>query len=245
MAGKIEKAYGKAFKYALFMINPFKKKVIKTECEIHKFINFQALEILKNDKFIDAHCFFSDYIADLNKGVVWADQDLKSANHFYSPTRNKGLFGNSNAMSLAVEYYWKAKEYWFGGDINSSMFYLGAAVHLVQDMTVPHHANIRLLDKHRQYENYIKRTYLNTPVFAVDRGGYYMYGIEELVKCNARNAIRIYSRLRDIESYTKRYYTITKFTLPLAQKTTAGCLFDFYREVSKSGNRQFASYAIK
>jgi len=46
-------------------------------------------------------------------------------------------------------------------------------------MTVPHHANVRLLDNHRQYENFIKRTYLNTPRFTVDRGGYYLSGIEE------------------------------------------------------------------
>lgn len=245
MAGIVEKAYGKAFKYALLMINPFKKKVIKTECEIHKFINFQALKILKNDKFIDAYYFFSDYIVDLNKGVVWADQDLKSANHFYSPTRDKGLFGSSNALNLAMDYYGKAKEYWFENNINSSMFYLGAAVHLVQDMTVPHHANIRLLDKHRQYENFIIRTYANTPVFAVDRGGYYMMGIDEYIRCNARNAIRIYSRLRDIKNPSKRYYTITRFTLPLAQKTTAGCLLGFYKEVSKPGNRVFADNIAK
>jgi phospholipase C len=234
MAGRIEKTYGRAFKYFLLIINPFKKKVIKTECQIHKFVNFQALEILKNDKYLDAHYFFSDYIADLNAGVVWADQDLKSSNHFYSPTKDKGLFGNSNALSLALEYYVKAKEYWFSQNVNLSMFYLGAAVHLVQDMTVPHHANIRLLDRHRQYEDYIKRTYLSTPIFAIDKGGYYLKDIEEFIKCNARISIKIYTRLRDIKNEKKRYYTITKFTLPLAQKTTAGCLMNFYRDVSKS-----------
>jgi len=110
----------------------------------------------------------------LNKGVTWADQDLKSANHFYNPDRKKGLYGNNNALSLAVTYYNKALEYWYDLQPNLAMFYLGAAVHLVQDMTVPHHANVRLLDNHRQYENFIKRTYLNTPRFTVDRGGYYL-----------------------------------------------------------------------
>jgi len=235
MTGKFEKTYGKAFKYAIFIINPFKRKIMKTECQIHKFINMQALEILKNDKFFDAYYLFCDYIQDLNLGVVWADQDLKSANHFYNPVKNKGLFGNGNALNLAVEYYDKALEYWYLQDVNKAMFFLGAAVHLVQDMTVPHHANIRLLDKHRQYENYIKRTYLNTPKFLADRGGYYLDGgIEEFIRCNARNAIRIYSRLKDIKDEEKRYYTITKFTLPLAQKSTAGCLMKFYKDVSKN-----------
>ena len=235
MAGIFEKTYGKAFKYTLFVINPFKRKIIKTECQIHKHINEQALEILKNDKYLDAYYFFSDYIADLNEGVVWADQDFKSVNHFYSPVRNKGLFGNNNALKLAVEYYEKSKGYWYLYDINLSMFYLGAALHLVQDMTVPHHANIRLLDRHRQFENYIKRTYMNTPKFVADRGGYYLNeGIEEYIRCNARTAVKIYKRLRDIKDMEKRYYTISKFTLPLAQKTTAGCLLMFYKDVSRN-----------
>jgi len=100
-------------------------------------------------------------------------------------------------------------------------------------MTVPHHANVRLLDNHRQYENFIKRTYLNTPRFTVDRGGYYLSGIEEYIVCNARNAIKIYSRLKDIKDVSKRFYTITKFTLPMAQRTTAGCFLTFYKDISK------------
>ncbi|ODM24778.1 zinc dependent phospholipase C family protein [Acetivibrio mesophilus] len=233
MAGRLERTYGRAFKYFLFAINPFKKAVIKTECVVHKYINIQALEILKNDKYIDAHCLFSDYIDDLNQGVTWADQDLKSANHFYNPYRKKGLYGNNNALTLAVSYYENALKYWYDAEPNLAMFYLGAAIHLVQDMTIPHHANIRLLDNHRQYENYIKRTYLNTPRYTVDRGGYYLSNIEEYITCNARNAIKIYSRLKDIKDVSKRFHVITKFTLPLAQKTTAGCYLTFYRDIAK------------
>jgi len=45
MAGRLERTYGKAFRYLLFALNPFKKAVIKTECMVHKYINIQALEI--------------------------------------------------------------------------------------------------------------------------------------------------------------------------------------------------------
>jgi phospholipase C len=80
---------------------------------------------------------------------------------------------------------------------------------------------------------------LNTPKFAVDNGGYYLANIEEFIKCNARNAIKIYGRLKDIKDVKKKYYTITKFTLPLAQKTTAGCLLNFYKDVSKNRRWKF------
>jgi phospholipase C len=234
MSGKIEKSYSKVLKYAFYVANPFKKKVLCTECEIHKFINFQALEILKNDNYNDASSFFSDNITSINEGVVWADQDFKSSGHFYNPYKEKGLFGSSNALSLALGYYGNSLAQWKNGDIYKSMFYLGATVHLVQDMTVPQHANIRLLGDHRQYENFIKRTYHFTPKFRTNKGGYYLEEIGEFIRCNARTAMMIYDRLKSIEDDKKRYYTITKFTLPLAQKTTAGSLMRFYRDAART-----------
>lgn len=237
MAGKVERTYGRFLKYAFLAVNPFKKAVIETECIIHKFINFQGLEILKNDQYLDAYNFFSDYLVQLNEGVVWADQDLKSSNHFYSPEKDRGLYGRNDALSLAVGYYKQAIDMWKAGEPEPSMFYLGAAVHLVQDMTIPQHANIRLLDNHRQYENFVKRTYLNFPIFLAHHGGYYVESIEEAIKCNARNAMKIYAHLRFIRDNYKRYFAITKFTLPLAQKTTAGCFLRFYKDVQAGFKR--------
>lgn len=234
MPSRVEKTYGSMLKYMRIAVNPFKKVIITTECKIHKLINMQALEVLKNDNFNDAYYFFFDYAAQLNAGVTWADQDLKSMGHFYCPVRDRGLYGNTDALSLAVEYYGRALSNWEIGNVDNSMFYLGAGVHLVQDMTVPQHANIRLLDNHRQYENFVKRTYQNTSSFTAESGGYYyMHTIEEVVSCNARVALKIYSRLKYIENEEKRFHTITKFILPLAQRTTAGCFLMFYRDVSR------------
>ncbi|MCX7711649.1 MAG: zinc dependent phospholipase C family protein [Clostridia bacterium] len=240
MTGKLEKAYGRFFAYIKIFVNPFKKVIIHTECQIHKYINVQALEILKNDHFLDAHSFFSDHIASINEGAVWADQDLKSSGHFFHPEKNRGLYGNTNALVLALNYYQSSLDYWKSGDMDQSMFFLGAAVHIVQDMTIPQHANIRLLNNHRQFENFIKRTYRSTPIFSVSKGGYYVESIEEAVRCNARNAIKIYTKLKDIEDSKKRYYTISKFIIPLAQKTTAGCFLRFYKDVGRhrSGDRR-------
>jgi len=81
-------------------------------------------------------------------------------------------------------------------------------------------------------ENFIKRTYLNTPRFTVDRGGYYLSGIEEYIVCNARNAIKIYSRLKDIKDVSKRFYTITKFTFPWP-KGPRRLFLTFYKDISK------------
>lgn len=233
MPGRIETVYGSILRNALFIVNPLKKALVDTPCNTHKLINFQALEILKNDQFLDAYHLYSDFIVPLNEGVVWADQDFKSLSHFYNPIIKRGLYGSRSALGLASEYYSSALMHWKEGSMDKSVFYLGASVHIVQDMTIPQHANIRLLDDHRKYENYIKRTCLHSPDFMVYKGGYYLGSIDEFVRYNARNAIRIYSKLKYIKSDEERFISITKYTLPLAQKTTAGCLLQFYKDISK------------
>ena len=214
-------------------INPFKKAIIKTQCKVHKFINVQALEILKNDKFYDAYFLCSDYILELNAGVVWADQDFKSIGHFYSPRKDRGLYGHHNALFLAESYYNKAKCYWKQDNIGKAMFYLGATVHLVQDMTIPQHANIRLMDNHRQYEGFVIKIYKEVDIFRASEGGIYLKSVEEFIRYNAKIAIKAYKKFHGISENNKRFFRITKYILPLAEKTTAGCFLMFYSDIGK------------
>jgi phospholipase C len=217
----------------LTAINSVKKTIVDTPCSIHKFINVQALEIIKNDKYLDAYNLFCDYIIEINEGVVWADQDFKSTGHFYNPIKERGLYGSNNALSLAKEYYKKSILYWEKQDTSKSLFYLGAAVHLIQDITIPQHANIKLLDSHKKYESFVRSNYTHYDEFVADRGGYYLESIEEFIFYNARNALNIYNRLKNIESENERFYKITRYILPLAQKTTAGCFVRFYLDAFK------------
>ncbi|GFR34392.1 hypothetical protein [Thermobrachium celere] len=85
----VEKSYSKVFKGMLKAVNPIKKKIIKTECKVHQFINNQALIILKNDGHDYVYREIGLNIDKINEGVVWADQDFKSSNHFYNPDRKK------------------------------------------------------------------------------------------------------------------------------------------------------------
>jgi len=213
------------------IVNPVKKSIIKTQCKVHKFINAQALRILKNDKYDSEYNFFRSYILDINEGAVWADQDFKSTNHFYNPYKRKGLYGRRSAMELGVDYYYNTLKLWREGEFNKSMFYLGAALHIIHDMTIPQHANIRLLDSHRQYETFVKRTYQYVNDFQVDTGAYLLDSIEEYIRFNARIAIKIYKRYKVIRNEEARFYRITKCALPLSKKTTAGAMIMFYRDI--------------
>ena len=229
----IEKSYSFVFKNVLKAVNPLKKKVKKTECEVHQFINLQALHILRNDGFREEYAYLSSYINKINEGSIWADQDFKSSNHFYNPFNGKGLYGNSNAMRECNLYYTKALSFYLEGDIEKSMFYLGAVNHLIQDVTVPQHVNIKLLDNHRKYELWVIEEYKRHNKFKSYNKGLYFKGIKDFIDYNSKSAITVYNKNELEEDYREKFYNITLIQLPLAQRTTAGVMKKFYDDISK------------
>lgn len=118
----IETLYSDILEIVFTIINPIKKSIIKTKCEVHKSINIDALKILKNDKYLSEYNFFGYFISDINEGTVWADQNFKSSNHFYNPYKKRGLYGRKNAMNLGVNYYYQALSLWKSGEFNKSFF---------------------------------------------------------------------------------------------------------------------------
>ncbi|MEW8973900.1 MAG: zinc dependent phospholipase C family protein [Tissierellaceae bacterium] len=231
-----ETTYDKVLEKILGFVNPVKKSIIKTQCQVHKSINISALNILKNDKYTKEYYFFNKYVEDLNEGTVWADQDFKSSNHFFNPYEKKGLYGRKNAMDLGLDYYENSLKSWKSKKYNESLFYLGATLHIIQDMTIPQHANIRLLDNHRQYETYIKSTYEHIKDFQVEKGAHILDSVEDYIRFNARVAMRIYKKFKSIPNEREKFYKIAKCGLPLAKKTTAGAMVLFYNEILLEDN---------
>lgn len=228
---KFENVYGRVFRSILWLINPFKKKIIKTECKVHRFINYQSLKILANNDYIDEFKFFNHYLEELNRGAVWADQDFKSIGHFYNPLKKRGLYGHFNARHLAENYYSKAKYHWNHKHKSRAVFYLGASVHIIQDMTIPQHVNIRLLDSHRQYENFVKLTYDIVKEFRTNEKPIEFKNIESYLRFNAKEALKSYDKYLDMEQDREKFYKITKCSLPLAQRTTAGFMIMFLKDI--------------
>lgn len=229
----LEKSYSYVFKGVLRAVNPVKKKIMKTECKVHKFINIQSIMILKNDGHIEAHKLMNSYITDINAGVVWADQDLKSSNHFYNPHKNKGLYGNSDGKKECIFYYTKALNEYFNGDIKSAMFYLGAACHLIQDLTVPQHANVNLLNNHKSYENWVIRTHIHYNEFRIEKGGIYFNSLNNYIDYNSKEAIKIYRKHSHVKNRHVKFQLITSMVLTMAQATTAGLMFKFYKDIQE------------
>jgi phospholipase C len=229
---RIEATYNVILTRLFRIANPMKKSIKKTECKVHIFLNQYAIDILLNSKYIQEYNLINSYSWSINEGSVWADQDFKSSSHFYNPFKKRGLYGRKNALELAKEYYQNAINIWRYGDKRKAMFYLGAAAHLVQDMTVPQHANIRLLDDHHQYETFVKKVYKDLIGFTQESSPYILNNIEDYIRFNARMSLKVYRKFKNIKEDDCRYFRIIKCTLPLAKRTTAGLFITFYRDIN-------------
>lgn len=212
-------------------VNPIKKIIIKTHCNVHKYINIRAIEIINQKGCEEKHNFFIKHINELNNGVTWADQDFKSTNHFYHFAEEKGLYGFSNALLECKKYYNMAVNYAAAGDICSAVFYFGAACHLVQDSTVPQHVNNKLLKNHRKFELWIRNKLAEGYVFDKAAEIKRYPEIDEYIKKNAVMANNIYLNYCNILDVEKRYSKIANAIIVEAEKTTAGLMLDFYSEL--------------
>ncbi len=230
MKKKIENYYGRSLRRFLKIVNPIKKLFIATDCEVHVFINYYAVELLKKHGYKQEYRFFAKYLKDLDKVSVWADQDFKSVTHFYNPHMKRGLFGHKNSLDLTMDYYNIALRLWQIGKKNDSMFYLGACVHIIQDLTISQHVKIRLLNGHRQYENYVKYTHDLVNEYVATESPICLKSPEAYVEYNAMQALRIEEWVKKIPDIKHQYYHKTLYTLPLAQRTTAGCLLLFMHD---------------
>lgn len=229
---RLEKTYDIFLNSTFKFMNPIKKSVVKTHCRIHKSINFHALDILEENKYLNEYNFFKKYVVEINNGAVWADQDFRSSTHFYNPYKKKGLYGRKNALDLALNYYEKSLKFWSIDRKKKSLFYFGASIHLIQDMTIPQHANIKLLDNHRQYETYIKKTYKYINNFKLNKNIYILDSIEDYIVFNARVALRIYKKFKNIKEERSRFYQMARCSLSLANSTTAGAMILFYKKTN-------------
>ena len=84
MKDRFERDCGKLISQTFRVINPIKKKIINTDCEVHLFIQSNALDILRGEGYDKQVQFYKNYEPYINRGLVWADQDFRSYFHFYN-----------------------------------------------------------------------------------------------------------------------------------------------------------------
>ncbi|MBQ3421056.1 MAG: zinc dependent phospholipase C family protein [Romboutsia sp.] len=232
MKKRLENVCSTALSGTLKVVNPIKKTIIKTDCEVHLFIQKNALDILKDNKYINEYNLFIEYSSQINRGLVWADQDFKSYSHFYNPRESKGLYASEyNALDIAKFYYKQALIYYRNGKYEKSMFYFGASAHIIQDLTIPQHAKGKLLDNHRQFELYVKSNYKKIKRFKSYEEPLILNSVEEYANYNSLNALKIDYIHRNINDLNTKFYLIALNAIKLAQTSTAGYMIMFYNDL--------------
>lgn len=209
------------------------QKLVSGKGDTHLFCLNQALLILKNDGVPYAHNI-SNYMEFLNKGVLWADKGWKNFSHYFDPVVSQGLGPWPDAKMEFDNFFNKALMYWERSDKGRYYFYLGAALHLLQDLCVPHHAKGAAFSGHKEYENWVSNNYNS---FVVERGGIYDKFLtpSDWLLSNARLSRCYFPYVSNIGTVST-YKLATSVLLPLAQCSTAGFLkfaIDFTRKNSK------------
>lgn len=232
MKKRLENACSTAIFGTFKVVNPIKKTIIKTECEVHLFIQQNALDILKDNGYEKEYKLFNEHLSQINKGLVWADQDFKSYHHFYNAREQKGKYGSeANALMVAKTYYNKALKYYVIDNYEESMFYFGAACHIIQDLTIPQHAKGKLLDNHRQFEVYVKSNYKKIKRFKSHETPIVLNSIEDYADHNSMSALNIDYMYRNINDLNTKFYLTAVKAITLAQRTTAGCMIMFFADL--------------
>lgn len=194
----------------------------------HLMCNRQALKILRSDRHLKQSEIAREFSSALDRGVSWADRGFKNMSHFLNPRTNKGIYGWTNAVRECGLFWNHALHHWQGQNYEKAFFYLGAAVHLIQDMCVPHHALGILFDGHQEYEAWVVENRHN---YRVEEQGIYDLGKSpgDWIKANSAFAARHYY-LVGASSANQDYARATGILLERAQRVTAGFLNYFLKK---------------
>lgn len=193
----------------------------------HIFINRQSLEILINDGYKKEAQLFQMFASQLDNGVIWIDKGLKSTCHYYNPDTGTGMWLWPSAAEKCSMLFDKSLKLWQNKKHAMAMFFLGAAIHLVQDVCVPHHASCKILGGHLDFEGWVEK---RKEHFSVESGGLYNISpkIIDWIAENARLAKNYYNMVSN--NSPEGYNQATEVLLPQAQRSTAGFLLHFYNQ---------------
>lgn len=130
--------------------------------ETHVHCLEQAYIVLKHDGKEDVARLFKAHHSRLTKGLYWADRGWKNVNHFYRHPDRQGIIVWPGATG-ECQYYFNRAFTFFSNNVDKGMFFLGAALHLVQDMCVPHHSLGILFDGHKEFEAWATQNWAKFP----------------------------------------------------------------------------------
>ena len=182
----------------------------------------QAYIALENDGKEDVVKLFKAHHASLTKGLYWADRGWKNVNHFYSHPDKQGIIRWPGATAECQYYFNRAFTY-FPRNVDKGMFFLGAALHIVQDMCVPHHSLGIVFDGHKEFETWATENWAKFPATS---GMYSPYTHPaQWIDHNANISGPLYPLVSLAEGCSEKSYNkASKILIALTIATSAGFL---------------------
>lgn len=191
----------------------------------HNVVNQQAIAILNNDGHAREAMFLKHYLDHLDRGVEWADSAWKNSSHFFNPQNSKGFWKWPNAAVEARLHYNSAVKHIRSKNYAKAMFYLGAAVHLVQDLCVPHHSKGILFDGHQEFEDWAEE---HCEEYLINENGLYLPSCDPAAYViNNADISQKYYDLVSLSNQNCDYKEAMPVLFELCQRTTAGFLLAF------------------
>ncbi|PIT90298.1 MAG: hypothetical protein COU22_02960 [Candidatus Komeilibacteria bacterium CG10_big_fil_rev_8_21_14_0_10_41_13] len=232
----------------------------------HPWITEQAVKMVKNDfailfeEYDDYAEALDPYIAKLKQGSSDADAFsttvpneiitirffgkkytvyMPTTEHYYDYHSGKGAFEYfRSARQKADEYYKTAKEKWQAGEYEEAMLFLGRALHMVQDVSIPQHTEIgyKAVLNAEGYPNWASN---HRDDYKLTGGGIYnLAGIGTHVHENAKLCNGYLKYVDGLNPWwifkifvKDDYGRATEACLKQAQKSTAGVIAMFLKEV--------------
>ncbi len=182
----------------------------------------QAYILLKQDGKEEVARLFQDHHSTLSKGLYWADRGWKNVNHYYSHSDKQGLIYWPGATG-ECQYYFNKALTCFPKNVDKGMFFLGAALHLVQDMCVPHHSLGIVFDGHKEFETWATQ---NWDKFSSTRGMYLPFSHPaQWIDHNASVSGPFYPLVSQVAGCSEEsYQKASEILIPLTIATSAGFL---------------------
>ncbi|MDA8228257.1 MAG: zinc dependent phospholipase C family protein [Desulfitobacterium hafniense] len=189
----------------------------------HVYFLEQAYSVLENDGKERIASFFRPYHKQIHKGLLWADHGWKNVSHYYSKPDQEGS-QNWPGATAEAQYYFNKSLSFLTKDVFKGMFFLGACLHLIQDMCVPHHSKGIIFDGHKEFETWATE---NWKKHSVTSGGLYLAFSHpsQWIEYNARISEDYYPLVSlRAKCDEATYKEAAQSLIPLTIRTTSGFL---------------------
>jgi phospholipase C len=142
-----------------------------------------AANILANDGREDIVSFLYStdgasgrrYIERLAAGTRAADLPCSrnyvcTLSHFHHPWTHRGYITGRSSAAVAAQLFDRALSLWQDAKCGEAVFQLGRALHLLQDIFIPHHSGVTALKGHAALEKWLTANWRS---FTAEKGGLY------------------------------------------------------------------------